>query len=62
MNHHDISLIEIGEKAGAESERNTLVAYLSAMMEAGNKRHSEYWVLRQLVADIQAGKHVNPKP
>ena len=62
MNHHDLSLIEIGEKAGAESERAALVAFLSAMMEAGNKRHSEYWVLRQLVADIQAGKHVNPKP
>lgn len=58
MNHHDLSLIEIGEKAGAESERAALVAFLSAMMEAGNKRHSEYWVLQQLVADIQAGKHL----
>lgn len=57
MNHHDLNLIEIGEKAGAESERATLVAYLFAQMEAAGQKRSEYWVLRQVIEDIQAGKH-----
>lgn len=31
MNHHDLQLIEIGEKVGAEKERAAIVAWLRGL-------------------------------
>lgn len=48
MNHHDLQLIEIGEKVGAEKERAAVVAWLRNRSIAGD----------HLADAIKAGEHV----
>lgn len=56
MNHHDLQLIEIGEKAGAEKERATIVAWLRNTDWFEDKG----WP-KALARSIEAGEHLKGK-
>lgn len=53
MNRHDLDLIEIGEKAGAEKERKAVVAFLRAWWDGINDED-----VKAVASEIEAGEHL----